>query len=112
MSPRRQTAARTKAQTQAQAQAQAPTPPPVLGDRLLDAAAAAVALHGPARTTMDDVARVAGCARQSIYKHFATKDELLTALFVREVQRYLVTLEEALDHRLAERGRRDASDLE
>ena len=31
---------------------------------------------------MDDVARAAGCARQSIYKHFATKDELLTALFV------------------------------
>jgi AcrR family transcriptional regulator len=57
---------------------------------------------------MDDVARVAGCARQSIYKHFGTKDELLTALFAREVQRYLVALEQML----AERGRHDASDLE
>jgi len=60
------------------------------------------------RTTADDVARVAGCARQSIYKHFGTKDELLTALFAREVQRYLVALEQML----AERGRHDASDLE
>src|SRR2546421_4407930 len=56
---------------------------------------------------MDDVARAAGCARQSIYKHFATKDELLTALFAREVERYLL----ALEHMLAERGRH-ASDLE
>jgi AcrR family transcriptional regulator len=57
---------------------------------------------------MDDVARAAGCARQSVYKHFATKDELLTALFAREVERYLL----ALEHMLAERGRHDASDLE
>src|ERR1700730_14472224 len=97
LSSLRQAAAHGKAGTQAQAPAQTP----LLGDRLLDAAATAVALHGPARTTMDDVARAPASPRQSIYKHFATKDELLTALFAREVERYLL----ALEHMLAERGR-------
>jgi AcrR family transcriptional regulator len=61
---------------------------------------------------MDDVARAAGCARQTIYKHFATKDELLTALFLREVERYLLALRQALERRRTERGRYDHSDLE
>jgi TetR/AcrR family transcriptional repressor of uid operon len=61
---------------------------------------------------MDDVARAAGCARQSIYKHFATKDELLTALFAREVERYLLALEHMLAERRRQRGRPAASDLE
>lgn len=68
-----------------------------LSDRLLDAAAVAVALHGPSRATMDDVARAAGCARPTIYKHFPNKEALLTALFLREVNRYLVSLKEALE---------------
>ena len=72
-------------------------PEPSLPDRLLDGAAAALALHGPSRTTMDDIARAAGCARPTAYKHFPNREALLTALFLREVERYLIALCEALE---------------
>lgn len=48
---------------------------------------------------MNDVAHAAGCARPTIYKHFPNKDALLTALFLREVDRYLVALRDALEGR-------------
>jgi AcrR family transcriptional regulator len=57
---------------------------------------------------MDDVAHAAGCARPTIYKHFANKEALLTALFLREVNRYLIALKEALESP----GRADESPLE
>jgi AcrR family transcriptional regulator len=37
-------------------------------DRILDAAFEAVATHGLSRLTVDDVARLAGLSRQSVYR--------------------------------------------
>jgi AcrR family transcriptional regulator len=64
-----------------------------LSGRLLDAAADLLAKHGIRRTSMDDIAREAGCARPTIYRHYPTRDALLGALLLRETGRYLEQLE-------------------
>jgi len=61
-----------------------PTPQ---AERLLDAALACIARVGLAKTTLDDVAREAGCARATLYRSFSNKTRLLTALVAREAQR-------------------------
>lgn len=61
-------------------------------ERILDAASVVTARHGIKKTTMEDVAREASCSRAGLYKHFASKDELLQALFLREVERFLDAL--------------------
>jgi AcrR family transcriptional regulator len=54
-------------------------------DRVLDAAATCVARVGIAKTTLDDVARAAGCARATVYRYFPGKQPLLGALVAREI---------------------------
>jgi AcrR family transcriptional regulator len=61
---------------------------------LLDAAALLLARHGIRRTSMDDIAREARCARPTIYRHYPSRDALLGALLLREVGRYLEALDE------------------
>jgi AcrR family transcriptional regulator len=53
-------------------------------DRILDAAFEAVATFGLSRFTTLDVARLAGLSRQSVYRYFASKDDLIQALVARE----------------------------
>ena len=75
-------------------------------DRILDATLACVARYGVAKTTLDDVAREAGCARATVYRYFAGKRQLLLAAVEREGTRIVaavdaaaadaVTLEDAL----------------
>ena len=52
--------------------------------RVLDAALTCVARVGLAKTTLDDVAREAGCARATVYRCFPNKQQLLAALVMRE----------------------------
>jgi TetR/AcrR family transcriptional regulator, repressor for uid operon len=54
--------------------------------RVLDAALTCLGRVGLAKTTLDDVAREAGCARATVYRCFANKQQLLVALVAREVQ--------------------------
>jgi AcrR family transcriptional regulator len=53
-------------------------------DRLLDAAVDAAAIHGLARLSVGDVAKQAGLSRQTLYKHFASRDELVEQAVLRE----------------------------
>ena len=53
---------------------------------VLDGARSAVAQHGP-KITMAQVAAAAGVAKATLYNHFRTRDDVLTALVVDEVQR-------------------------
>ena len=53
-------------------------------DALLDAAREIVLDHGPGAVTMGTVAARGGVARALAYKHFANKDEILNALYLRE----------------------------
>jgi AcrR family transcriptional regulator len=72
--------------------------------RVLDAALTCIARVGLAKTTLDDVAREAGCARATVYRCFANKQQLLVALVAREVAalRDAVVLASAVDETLAE----------
>src|SRR3974390_1783547 len=55
--------------------------------RIVDAARACVARVGPAKTTLDDVAREAGCARATVYRCFPGKQALFAALVACEAER-------------------------
>jgi AcrR family transcriptional regulator len=52
--------------------------------RILDAAFEAVATFGLSRLTVDDVARLAGVSRQTVYRYFDSKDAVIVALVARE----------------------------
>jgi AcrR family transcriptional regulator len=62
-------------------------PPDALSPKaaqILDAASTCIARVGLTKTTLDDVAREAGCARATVYRCFANKQQLLSALVVRD----------------------------
>ena len=52
--------------------------------QVLDAALVCIGRVGLTKTTLDDVAREAGCARATVYRCFANKQQLLVALVARE----------------------------
>jgi len=54
-------------------------------DRVLDGALACVARVGLGKTTLDDVAREAGCARATVYRCFPGKHALFVAVLQREL---------------------------
>jgi AcrR family transcriptional regulator len=61
--------------------------------RLADAALACVARQGVAKTTLDDVARAAGCSRATVYRVFpGGKDGLISAVVDTEVARFFSAL--------------------
>lgn len=57
--------------------------------RLLEAARDEFSRIGVARTTLDDIAKLANLSRVTIYRKFRTKDELVDAVIFREFQSYL-----------------------
>jgi AcrR family transcriptional regulator len=63
--------------------------------RILDAAFEAVSSFGLSRLTVEDVAREAGLSRQSVYRYFGSKDELIAALVIREEEAFLDGVREA-----------------
>jgi AcrR family transcriptional regulator len=64
-------------------------------DRIVDAAFRAVERFGLSRFTMDDVARMAGVARQSVYRYFDSRDALIVALVFREEEAFIEGVREA-----------------
>ena len=57
--------------------------------RILDAAFDAIAVFGIARLSLEDVARRAGLSRQTLYRYFRTKDDVVAAVILREEQALL-----------------------
>jgi AcrR family transcriptional regulator len=57
--------------------------------RILDAALDAYEEFGLRRTTMDDVAKKAGIGRATLYRRFPQKGDLVTAVGLREVRRFI-----------------------
>lgn len=55
-------------------------------DRILQAALPVIQRFTLAKFSMDDVARAAGIARQTIYKYFRSKDALLIGVYVRHIE--------------------------
>ncbi|MGH9026466.1 MAG: TetR/AcrR family transcriptional regulator, partial [Acidimicrobiia bacterium] len=78
-----------------------PTAPVRTTDRVDEARARAVAAllaciarHGLAKTTLDDVACEAGCARATLYRYFGDKRGLVEATLRTEANRMTATLQD------------------
>ena len=66
-----------------------------LADRILDAAQRLVLRTGARRMSLSDVATLSGVSRPTIYRYFASKDELIDALGKRERRRLAAALDKA-----------------
>ena len=69
-------------------------------ERLLDAALEVAAIHGISRLSVGDVAKRAGLSRQTLYKHFASREDLIAQTVLREAGRMVeavITAAEAHD---------------
>jgi AcrR family transcriptional regulator len=64
-------------------------------DRILDATLVCLARYGVAKTTLDDVAREAGCARATVYRYFSGKRQLLLTAIERDGDRIIGTVDRA-----------------
>jgi AcrR family transcriptional regulator len=63
-------------------------------DRILTATVDCIARSGVAKTTLDDIARAAGCSRATIYRTFAGgKDAIVCAAGQRELRNFFIALE-------------------
>ena len=62
-------------------------------DRILDAARAVFEQYGARRANVDDIAAEAGVSRSTLYRRYATKDELLAAVVMRETDAFLDELD-------------------
>jgi AcrR family transcriptional regulator len=77
--------------------AEAPSLSPSIEDRAVRATLACVARHGLAKTTFDDVAREAGCARATLYRYFGGKRQLVRITIAREAARVAASIRAAAD---------------
>jgi AcrR family transcriptional regulator len=68
----------------------------LLRDTLLDAARDELAQRRWSNITMADIARSAGVSRQTLYKEFGSRDEFAQALVLREAERFLSAVEDAV----------------
>ncbi len=62
-------------------------------ERIMQAAEAVLRRHGPAKTNVVDVARALGMSHANVYRHFASKAELMDALVARWLARDSAVLE-------------------
>lgn len=63
---------------------------------ILDCARALYIEYGLRRTTMEDVAKSAGIGRATLYRRFSDKEQLFQAVILRDVQRDLAHIQEAV----------------
>jgi AcrR family transcriptional regulator len=77
--------------------------------RILDATLAAMADHGIARLSLEDVAKRARLSRQTVYRYFPSKGALLEATVLREEQVFIANMISAAErHRELEPALRAA----
>ena len=72
-------------------------PPAPVSVRILDAVLVCIGRFGLAKTTVDDIAREAGCSRATLYRYFDGKAEIVESAFAAEAAR--------LTHVLIDEGR-------
>ena len=72
----------------------------LLRDTLLDGASDLLRERDWDAITMADIAAAAGVSRQPLYRHFGSRDEFAQALFLREADRFLADVEQAVNSNL------------
>jgi AcrR family transcriptional regulator len=77
----------------------------LLRETLLDAALDEVRRRPWSEVTMADVARAAGVSRQTLYKEFGSRDAFVGSLALREADRFLAAVEEAVRENLDDPAR-------
>lgn len=66
-------------------------------ERVLDGTLRAVASIGLGRLVVDDIVRASGVSRQTIYRHFGSRDAVIRAVILREEQALLSRLAAAVE---------------
>jgi AcrR family transcriptional regulator len=61
--------------------------------RILDAALDRFAAFGLRRTTMEDIASAADVARATVYRRFTGRDEIVRAVILREMARFIAEVD-------------------
>ncbi|HEY3810503.1 MAG TPA: helix-turn-helix domain-containing protein [Acidimicrobiales bacterium] len=64
---------------------------------MLDATSSLLATYGLHRWTMDDVASRAGLGRATVYRRFASRDDLVHATLLRDARRYFAAIAAAVN---------------
>ncbi len=64
-------------------------PPDSLRDGILEAARRRFLRFGVPKTTMDEVAREAGCSRTTLYSHFRNKEDLYARLLEQDAEAFI-----------------------
>lgn len=67
-------------------------PGPETHDRILDATVEAISTHGLAKLAVEDVASQAGVSRQTVYRYFGSRDDLIGAAIVREEEQLMARI--------------------
>ena len=65
-------------------------------ERILDAALDRFSTFGIRRTTMDDISTAAGVGRATLYRRFAGRDEIVRAVILREMFRFISEIDAAV----------------
>ena len=66
-------------------------------EKLINAALDVVAKYGFKKVTLEDIAEKAGMAKTSVYHYFESKEEILTAVMRRELNRFLGRMRDAVE---------------
>jgi AcrR family transcriptional regulator len=74
----------------------------LLRDRLLDAGREQIVNRTWAQVTMAEIAAAAGVSRQTLYNEFGTRDEFAQALAIREAERFLADVDQAIEEHAAD----------
>jgi AcrR family transcriptional regulator len=61
-------------------------------ERIVAATLVSLARYGVAKTTLEDVAKEAGCARATVYRYFGGKQQLINAVIAHESTRMLAAI--------------------
>jgi AcrR family transcriptional regulator len=75
---------------------QSGSPQADLAERILDAARQLMLSMGARRLSLSDVATLAGVSRPTIYRYFASKEDLIDALGTHERRRFDAAMEQAM----------------
>lgn len=67
-------------------------------ENILDCAVKVIAQAGFETASMDEIAKTANVAKGTLYYHFESKDEILSAIIERGIDRFVEILEQKLNH--------------